>query len=121
MTPTSRSKTPPKLTRLELYMLLVLTDESRHGYGIKLEVERLSEGRVRLGSGTLYAAMDRLEQAGLLRSRAGRGTGGREKMRRRYYRLSGTGRAALRDELIQLDSIVSHAKQLRLIVDRETA
>lgn len=66
-----------------------------HGYGIIQEGEKLSDGRVRLRAGTLYATLDRLEREGLVE---GAGEEIVEGRLRRYYRLSGAGSALLAQE-----------------------
>lgn len=66
-----------------------------HGYGVIREVEQLSEGRVRLRAGTLYAALDRLVGEGLVEAAGEEVVGGRL---RRYYQLSANGRATLAAE-----------------------
>src|SRR5262249_50176378 len=68
-----------------LHILLALAGEDLHGYGIMQEVQRQSEGRYRLGPGTLYDNLARLLRDGLVDESGGEG-------RRRYYRLTGSGR-----------------------------
>jgi DNA-binding PadR family transcriptional regulator len=63
-----------------------------HGYAITQEAERLSGGRLRLRAGTLYAALDRLVAEEIVEPAGEEVVGGRL---RRYYRLSGKGRALL--------------------------
>jgi DNA-binding PadR family transcriptional regulator len=71
-------------------VLVSLSGGPRHGYAIMADVEAFSGAR--LGPGTLYAVLARLEQAGLI-----------EPMdledRRRPYRLTGAGAGALREQL----------------------
>ena len=79
-------------------ILLALSDgEARHGYGISKEVERRTEGTVRLGPGTLYGGIKRMISQGLIVEEADderepegsrSGSGGHEE-RRRYYRITG--------------------------------
>ncbi len=54
------------LTPLSLTMLLGLADGARHGYAIMREVERQTEGRLSPGAGSLYAALQRLQDHGLI-------------------------------------------------------
>jgi DNA-binding PadR family transcriptional regulator len=81
------------------FILTALTEEPLHGYGVMLAVRELSGGRVELRPGTLYAALDRLAEDGLL-------VVDREEavhMRlRRYYRLTDAGVAALHAEVAQV-------------------
>ena len=80
-------------------ILTALASGSQHGYGIINDVAGISEGRVRLRAGTLYAALDRLRADGLI-------TVEREEVvdnrLRRYYRLTPEGTARLADEATRL-------------------
>ncbi len=102
-----------KLTPVETEILLSLVEEARHGYGIKLAVEERTEGRVSLGSGTLYVALQRLEKAGLLKGSTRKPGSGTEKLRRRYFKLSADGRKVLKQELSHLDGLLRYAKSLK--------
>lgn len=73
-------------------ILTALVGGALHGYGIILDAERVSEGRVRLRPGTLYAALDRLRAEGLVEAERDEVVDGRL---RRYYRLTEEGAAAL--------------------------
>jgi PadR family transcriptional regulator, regulatory protein PadR len=73
----------------------------RHGYAIAQDVEELSEGRVKLTAGTLYGALNRLAQGGLIAQTREQEVGGR---RRRYYRLTSLGETALVEEAARLRS-----------------
>jgi PadR family transcriptional regulator PadR len=70
-----------------------------HGYAVVKEVVRLSDGSVRLAAGTLYAALDRLSDEGLIEVDREETVDGRL---RRYYRLTGRGTAALAAEAEQM-------------------
>jgi DNA-binding PadR family transcriptional regulator len=74
-------------------ILTSLAAGPQHGYGIMADVTQISDGRVRLRAGTLYAALDRLSTDRLLEF-------DREEVvdtrLRRYYRLTPAGRAARR-------------------------
>jgi PadR family transcriptional regulator, regulatory protein PadR len=85
------------------FILTVLVDGPCHGYGIVREVSDLSGGRVRLKIGGLYGLLDRLVSAGLIEPDREDVTDGRL---RRYYRLTGTGRRTLGDEV---DRLVANA------------
>jgi DNA-binding PadR family transcriptional regulator len=80
-------------------ILTALVDQPRHGYGVLREVEALSGGRVRLRASTLYDALDRLAADGLIEV-SGEETVGRRL--RRFYRLTGDGRALLAAEAERL-------------------
>ena len=94
------------------FMLTALADEPRHGYGIIQEVERLSEGRTRLRAGTLYAALDRLGEEGLIEIAREEVVDGRL---RRYYRLTQVGSSTLEVESKRRMTISKEAlRRLRL-------
>jgi DNA-binding PadR family transcriptional regulator len=80
-------------------ILTALAAGSQHGYGIIIDVEQISDQRVRLGPGTLYAALERLSGEGLIEV-------DREEIvdsrLRRYYRLTGAGVARLSEEAARL-------------------
>lgn len=94
-----------------LHILLALTEGARHGYAIKQEAESRSEGAVRLGPGTLYEAIQRLQDAGLIRETSAEEDplNGQE-AQRRYYALTARGRRLLREEIEQLGRIVDYAR-----------
>ncbi len=98
------------LTPTMVHILLCLTEGERHGYAIKQEVEQRTDRDVRLGPGTLYEAIQRLERSGFLRpvTRAAEALADRP---RRYYRLTPQGLAALRDEIARFERLVAHARQ----------
>src|SRR5918997_901023 len=81
------------------FILTALTEQPLHGYGVMLAVRELSGQRLNLRPGTLYAALDRLTENGLLAVDREEAAGGRL---RRYYRLTDTGAAALNAEVEQL-------------------
>ena len=80
-------------------ILTALADRAQHGYGIMRDAERISDGRVRLRAGTLYAALDRLQADGLVAADREEVVDGRL---RRYYRLTGDGAVQLAAEVDRL-------------------
>jgi len=80
-------------------ILTALADSSQHGYAIMTAVREISQGRVRLRAGTLYAALDRLSAEGLV-------TVDREEIvdsrLRRYYKLTPAGVKQLAAEAARL-------------------
>jgi len=78
------------------FILTALAGEPLHGYGIIHAVEGLSGGRLTLRAGTLYAALDRLTEDGLLVVDREEAIEGRL---RRYYRLTDDGTRALQAEV----------------------
>ena len=91
-----------------LHILLSLAGEDLHGYGIMQEVARQSEGQYKLGPGTLYDNLQQLIQKGLVQELGQRR--GDDDPRRRYYRLSASGRALLSAEAKRLEGVVREAK-----------
>src|SRR5262249_38660310 len=91
-----------------LHILLALAGEPLHGYGIMQEVARQSEGKYRLGPGTLYDNLRKLLQQGLVEE-GGRKTTA-DDPRRRYYRLRALGREVLAAEIERLESVVREAR-----------
>lgn len=92
-------------------ILLALADGAKHGYAIKQDVEERTGGSVRLGPGTLYEAIQRLEDAGLIQEGdAGEDPANGQQAQRRYYGLTTCGWAVLRDEVRQLGALVDHAR-----------
>jgi len=80
-------------------MLTALAARALHGYGLIQEVTALSGGRVVLGAGTLYGALDRLAEQGLIAVDREEAVDGRL---RRYYRLTDAGAGRLAEEVERL-------------------
>lgn len=81
---------------LDLLVLKTLSLEPMHGWGIGQRVQQVSQGVLAVNQGSLYPALQRLEQAGLVTSAWGTTDSNR---RARYYRLTAAGRRALGQEL----------------------
>jgi DNA-binding PadR family transcriptional regulator len=90
------------VTEQALFILASLARAELHGYGIAQDVAELSEGRVRLTAGTLYGALNRLADGGLITQSRDDVVEGR---RRRYYRLTAAGQATLAEESARLRSV----------------
>jgi DNA-binding PadR family transcriptional regulator len=111
--PAERSSDPQDLlplTPVALNVLLALADGERHGYGIMLEVRERTGGRVRLGPGTLYEAIKRLKEGGVIEESGQRPDPEADDERRRYYRLTGFGAEVLAAEVERLDGLVRAAR-----------
>jgi DNA-binding PadR family transcriptional regulator len=93
------------------HILLALSAEDRHGYGIMQEVTRQSAGSYKLGPGTLYDNLEKLIEQGLVAEAPRRSS--KEDPRRRYYRITPHGRQVFAAEIERLESMVRAAK-LRL-------
>lgn len=88
-----------RLAEPTFFIITALAGEPLHGYAVMLSVRKLSGGRLNLRPGTLYAALDRLSEAGLLAVDREEAADGRL---RRYYRLTDAGAAALETEVRML-------------------
>jgi DNA-binding PadR family transcriptional regulator len=106
------------LTPLSHAILLALVDEDRHGYGIIKEVERQTQGTVAPGTGTLYAALRRMQEDGLLAD-SEREPGPDEDQRRKYYRITERGRDVARAETLRLARLVAVAREKALLAESE--
>ena len=102
-------------------ILLSLADTDRHGYGIMQEVDGRTGGEVSLGPGTLYRSIKRLRAALLIESADAVGGDSNEDDRRRVYRITPEGRAALQAEARRLERLVAHAHLKRVIGGTERA
>jgi DNA-binding MarR family transcriptional regulator len=91
-----------RLAEPAVHVLVSLTDGPKHGYAIMTDVETVSGES--LGPGTLYAVLARLEQRGLIEPLA-------VDERRKPYRLTGSGAAALRAHLDGLERLVVTARR----------
>ena len=95
-------------------MLLALTDGDRHGYGLKKEILQRTDGRVKLGAGTLYRSIRQLVDLGLIEESDQRPDPALDDERRRYFRLTPLGREAARAETERLADLVRIAQSSRL-------
>ena len=100
------------LTPVVLEIALSLAAGERHGYEIMQDVERRTDGAIVLHPGTLYRALGRLLDQGLIEELDERPAGGSDDERRRYYRLTPLGQAAARAEVDRLASQISAARRL---------
>jgi DNA-binding PadR family transcriptional regulator len=93
------------------YILLSLRDQDRHGYEILKEVQSGSLGKVRLGPATLYTSLKKLLDEKLIQEVSGP----REAdPRRRYYRTTSRGKAALDEELDRMERALTVARRRRM-------
>lgn len=118
--PNTQAHSNQSLTPVAFEILLSLARGPQHGYGIKLNIEERTEGEMRLGSGTLYQAIQRLERSGLI-GEADVPTEEQDRRRGRFYRLQPAGRRALEAELRRLDSVLEYARSQHLLSDLETS
>ena len=103
------------LTPIELNILLALSDHDRHGLGIAEDIESCTGGRMALGAGTLYGALKRLLDTGLVDEATRAPKGDRDDPRRRYYRITALGRKTVQQEAGQLAQLVHVAKARQVL------
>lgn len=102
---------------VEFYILLALAEGDLHGYGIIQSTLERSGGEIRLDPGTLYRAIVRLADAGLLREADRRPSCDAADQRRRYYAITDEGRAVARAEVGRMAGLVDDARAVRLTGD----
>lgn len=103
------------LTPAVLHILLALSVEVRHGYGIMKQVEQDSQGKVTMGPGTLYGSLSRMIEAGLIVESERKRDPTMNDERRIYYKLTGIGKKTLKAELERYEEIMSVAKRKRFL------
>lgn len=126
MSPDAAARTPEPidflpLTPVAFEILLALADHDRHGYAIMRSIEERTSGALSLHAGTLYRAVARLVDSGLLRELDEAPAGEDEDERRRYYGITDLGRRVAAAESARLESQLSAARALRLTDRPETA
>lgn len=102
------------LTPAVLHILLALATNERHGYGIMKQVEADSQGKVKMGPGTLYGSIGRMIDAGLIRESDKKVDPEMDDERRIYYKITAHGQKALRSELERYREVLAVAKQVQL-------
>jgi len=113
--PRSPTPLPVPLPPAWFHLLLALTGGERHGYALMQDVAAESGGQLRLGPGTLYGALKRLLQLGLVEESGRRPDPALDDERRRYYRLTAPGRRVLTAEAARHDRLVSLARAKRVL------
>jgi DNA-binding PadR family transcriptional regulator len=109
------------LTPAVFHILLALADTERHGYGIMQEIALRTDGKVRMGPGTLYGSIKRMLAEGLLEELGERPDPALDDERRRYYRLTGFGLRVAQAEAQRLAQLVHVAQFKRLLGDAGSA
>ena len=91
------------------YILLCLARGANHGYGIMQMTEKLSEGDVTIGSGTMYGATGNMMKKGWIHEIMSTEEG---MERRRLYQLTDSGREALHEEIMRLKRMLANAQEV---------
>jgi DNA-binding PadR family transcriptional regulator len=95
--------------------MLVLADRENHGYAIMREVAVNTNGKMRLGPGSLYGTIKRMLADGWIEESDERPDPRLDDERRRYYRLTGVGRKLVQAEAERLEQLVKVAREKRLL------
>ncbi len=109
------------LTAAMFHVLLALADGDKHGYAILKEVVDQTVGEVQLSTGTLYGIIKRLLAEGLIVESRNRPAVENDDQRRRYYRLTPSGRQVAVAEAERLEKLLVRARSKRLLKTFRTA
>ena len=96
------------LSPATLHILLALAGEDLHGYAIMQEIARQSEGKYKVGPGTLYDNLQKFIDREWVQELGSRKSD--DDPRRRYYRLTASGRGVLAAETARLAGVVREAR-----------
>ncbi|MFD1019604.1 PadR family transcriptional regulator [Thalassobacillus hwangdonensis] len=91
------------MTETAFYILLSL-NEPKHGYGIIKHVEDVTNGRIRLGSGTVYGTLTKMQRDGVIAVYA-------DKKRKKMYEMTEVGRQLIEKEITRIKELHSNALQ----------
>jgi DNA-binding PadR family transcriptional regulator len=110
-------KTSPQqpLTPAVFHILLALADGEKHGYSIMKDVENQTNGKLKMGPGTLYGSIKRMLAAGFIEEADERPDPALDDERRRYYRLNDLGKKVLSAESQRLEQAVKIARQKQVL------
>jgi DNA-binding PadR family transcriptional regulator len=97
------------------HILVALADRDRHGYSIMQDVAARTDGKVRLSAGTLYSAVRRMLEEGLIEELRERPDPSSDDERRRYYRLTRLGRTVAVAEARRVSDMLTQARATGLI------
>jgi DNA-binding PadR family transcriptional regulator len=92
------------------HILLALSDDDRHGYGIIQDVSARTRGELKLSPGTLYRSIQRMQEQGLIVETRERPAPEDDDERRRYYRITSFGNAVAKAEARRLTQLVKMAR-----------
>jgi DNA-binding PadR family transcriptional regulator len=109
---------PLVLSRDTFHILVSLAGGDRHGYSILQEIAERTEGAVRLSPSTLYSAIKRLLEGGLIEELEERPDPQHDDERRRYYRLTSAGKKVALEEARQLERLLADARATGLAPKR---
>ncbi|MGF9978374.1 PadR family transcriptional regulator [Viridibacillus arvi] len=85
------------MTETAFYILLSLS-KPRHGYGIIKHVEEVTNNRLKLGSGTIYGTLTKMERDGIITMYA-------DEKRKKIYEITDDGKTLMRHEMKRLNEL----------------
>src|SRR6476659_11296191 len=98
------------LPEATFHILMAVAEDDRHGYAIIQEVATRTQGMLKLSPGTLYRSIQRMLEQGLIQETAERPAPELDDERRRYYRITKSGRKAAAEEAGRLEELVKQAR-----------
>jgi DNA-binding PadR family transcriptional regulator len=108
------SRVFPPLKPDLFHILLALSEDDLHGYGIMKAVEENTEGRILLEPSPLYRRLKRFLESGIVAEGEGGSSAGTGDPRRRYYRLTSLGRRVLAAEAARLVELAESSRVRKL-------
>jgi DNA-binding PadR family transcriptional regulator len=105
--PATSGLTP--LSSAFFHILLSLGQGERHGYALKREISRRTDGKLNLGPGVLYGSINKMLELGLIEESADRPDPHLDDERRRYYRITSYGRKVAQAEAARMRDLAQLA------------
>jgi DNA-binding PadR family transcriptional regulator len=100
------------------HMLLALCQGERHGYALKREILRRTDGKLNLGAGALYGSIARMVERGLAEESEARPDSHLDDERRRYYRITPLGRRVAQAEALRMRDLVRLAADCLVLPEK---
>jgi DNA-binding PadR family transcriptional regulator len=97
------------------HILIALADRERHGYSIMQDISARTSGKVELSPATLYSSIRRMLEQGLIEELRDSPDPSSTDERRRYYRLTKSGRRAATAEIERLSALLAQARRTSLV------
>jgi DNA-binding PadR family transcriptional regulator len=91
------------------HILLSLGEGERHGYALKREIAKRTNGKLKLGPGVLYGSINKMLELGLIEESAERPDPHLDDERRRYYKITSFGRQIARAEAARMRELAEMA------------